>query len=462
MPDPVHHLAEPAHWKSALTSGSYTRSTLGRSLEEEGFIHCSTAAQVAGVLGRYYSGYAGDLLLLTIDPEHLEAPLRWDALNPSTGEQFPHVYGALNTSAVVATRLLVPPHAAPPEGHVLRAEGIELEVLTVGAAVRRLRLADANDPDGWTDVVLGHRDPTSYRFDGGYLGAVVGRVANRLAGGRFTLDGRAVEVPTNEGPNTLHGGYEGFDRATWAVESVDEDHLRLALTSPDGDCGFPGQVEVTVTYAVSPGEVRIDYTAASDRPTPFNVTNHSYLNLDGEGSGPVDDHELLVAASSFTPTDGDLVPTGEVRPVAGSPFDLRTGRRIGDVLAVDDEQLRHGEGLDHNLVLDGEGLRVATRLRSVRGRVLEVLTDRPGLQVYTGAHFDDTVTGLSGRTYGPRAGIALETQGFPDAPNHPAFPDITLRPGTPFSSSTIWRFESPPRGPAELREWAHPPAAPGA
>ncbi len=448
-PGPIHHLAEPAHWDAALASGRYTRSTLGRSLEEEGFIHCSTAAQVAGVLGRYYAGYVGDLLLLTIDPELLEAPLRWNVANPATGESFPHVYGPLNTSAVVATRRLVAPHAATPESHVLRAEGIELEVLTTGAAVRRLRLVHVNHPLEWVDVVLGHEDPATYRFEGGYLGAVVGRVANRLAGGRFTLHGQVVEVPTNEGPNTLHGGYEGFDRATWAVESADEDHLRLALTSPDGDCGFPGQVEVTVTYAVSPGEVRIDYTATSRRPTPFNVTNHSYLNLDGEGGGPVDDHELQVAASSFTPTDPDLVPTGEIRPVAGSPFDLRAGRRIGDVLAADDEQLRHGGGLDHNLVLDGDGLRVAARLQGASGRSLEVLTDQPGLQVYTGAHFDDSVTGPSGRTYGPRAGIALETQGFPDAPNHPGFPDITLRPGTPFSSRTIWRFGAHPPSPVE-------------
>ena len=434
---PVHHLVDADAWAEALRTGAYRWSTLGRTLEEEGFVHCSTPGQLAGVLGRYYAEHDRDLVLLTIDPDRLAAPLVWEVGNHVTGEEFPHVYGPLTPDAVVATRVLHPPHAAPPRSIVLRDTGVELEVLTAGAAVRRLRVGVG---DAAADVVLGHPDPMTYRFNGGYLGAVVGRVANRLAGGRFTVDGESVAVPTNEGDNTLHGGFEGFDRMPWTVEERSDTHVRLALTSPDGDGGFPGRVDVTVTYAVSPGEVRIDYVATSDRPTPFNVTNHSYVNLDGEGSGPVDDHLLGVAASAYTPTDAALLPTGEVRPVDGSAFDLRQPRRLGDVLAVDDEQLRYGQGLDHNLVLDGTGLRLAARLEGAGGRVLEVHTDRPGVQVYTGAHFDGTVVGLSGRPYGPRAGIALETQGFPDAPNHEGFPDITLRPGAPFRSTTLWRF----------------------
>jgi aldose 1-epimerase len=439
---PIHHLAEAVHWQHALSTGEYRQSTLGRTLEDEGFIHCSTPRQVAGVLTRYYATHDGDLVLLTIDPDRVTSPLQWDVANPATGEQFPHIYGPLTPDAVVATRTLHAPHAAPPESITLRASGIELEVLTAGAAVRRLRVGDAADA---VDVVLGHADPQTYRFDGGYLGAIVGRVANRLSGGRFAVDGEHCSVPTNEGGNTLHGGFEGFDRMPWHVDEQTDTHVRLTLTSPDGDGGFPGRVDVTVTYAVAPGEVRIDYSATTDRPTPFNVTNHAYLNLDGEGSGPVDDHVLEVPASGFTVVDAALLPTGEVRPVDGTPFDLREPRRVGDVLAVDDEQLRHGKGLDHNLVLDGipdeaTGLHLAARLRGADGRVLEVLTDQPGLQVYTGAHFDDTLIGLSGRTYGPRAGIALETQGFPDAPNHPTFPDATLRPGAPFTSTTIWRL----------------------
>ncbi|GAA4399418.1 hypothetical protein GCM10023168_06720 [Fodinibacter luteus] len=438
---PIHHLAEPHAWHEALRTGEYRWSTLGRSLDDEGFVHCSSAAQLAGVLGRYYADHDRDLVLLTIDPARLTAPLEWEAADPGTGEEFPHVYGPITPDAVVATRVLRPPHAAPPESITLRANGIELEVVTAGAAVRRLRIGP---PETAVDVVLGHADPMTYRFAGGYLGAVVGRVANRLAGGRFTVDGADHAVATNEHGTILHGGFEGFDRMPWGVESVGSSHVRLALTSPDGDNGFPGRVDVTVAYTVSPGEVRIEYTARSDRPTPFNVTNHAYVNLDGEGSGPVDDHVLEVTASAFTPVGADLLPTGEVRPVDGTPFDLRTPRRIGDLLAVDDEQLRHGRGLDHNLVLDGDGdgLRLAARLRGASGRVLEVHTDRPGLQVYTGAHFDGTTTGLSGGTYGPRAGIALETQAFPDAPNHLAFPDITLRPEVPFRSTTVWRLRT--------------------
>ena len=439
---PIHHLAEVAHWRQALRTGEYRQSTLGRTLEDEGFIHCSTPQQVAGVLTRYYPAHGGDLVLLTIDPDRLRSPLQWDIANASTGEQFPHIYGPLTPDAVVATRTLHAPHAAPPESITLRASGVELEVLTAGAAVRRLRVGDAADA---VDVVLGHADPQTYRFAGGYLGAIVGRVANRLSGGRFAIDGEQHSVPTNEGANTLHGGFEGFDRMPWRVDERSDTHVRLTLTSPDGDGGFPGRVEVCVTYTVAPGEVRIDYTATTDRPTPFNITNHAYLNLDGEGSGPIDDHVLEVPASGFTPVDAALLPIGEVRPTDGTPFDLREPRRIGDVLAIDDEQLRRGKGLDHNLVLDGppdddNGLHLAARVRGTSGRVLEVLTDQPGLQVYTGAHFDDTVTGLSGGTYGPRAGLALETQGFPDAPNHPGFPDTTLRPGAPFGSTTIWRL----------------------
>ena len=435
--EPVHHLAEVGAWQDAQRTGEYRWSTLGLTLEEQGFVHCSSAGQVAGVLGRFYADHDGDLVLLTLDPARLASPLVWEVGDPETGEEFPHLYGPITPDAVVATRVLHPPHAAPPSSITLRDSGIEIEVLSVGAAVRRLRVGEG---DAAVDVVLGHADPQTYRFAGGYLGGVVGRVANRLAGGCFTVDRVTYQVPTNERASTLHGGFEGFDRMPWAVEEVSDRHVRLALTSPDGDNGFPGRVDVAVSYAVSPGQVRIDYSATSDRPTPFNVTNHAYFNLDGEGSGPVDDHVLEVAASGITPVGDGLLPTGEVLAVDDTPLDLRAPRRVGDVLAADDEQLRLGQGLDHNLVLDGSGLRLAARLSGAGGRVLEVLTDRPGLQVYTGAHFDDSAVGLSGRTYGPRAGIALETQGFPDAANHPAFPDTVLRPGTPFRSTTIWRL----------------------
>lgn len=326
-----------------------------------------------------------------------------------------------------------------PRSLVLCSDRLRLEVLTSGASVRRLVVDDGAGGDP-VDVVLGHADPMTYVGGGGYLGATVGRFTNRLAGGRTVVDGVAVAVPPNDGHNALHGGPVGFDAREWTVLEADEAHVALGLTSPDGDQGLPGTVEVRVDYTVLDDEVTIAYRATTDRATYLGLTNHAYFHLDGEGSGDVLDHTLEVAASSFTPVHADLVPTGEVAPVDGTPFDLRRARRLGDVLAERSEQLVHGGGLDHNLVLDGDGMRCAARLVAPSGRWLEVHTDRPGLQVYTGAHFDGTLTGLGRRKYGRSAGVALETQGFPDAPNHAGFPDGVLRPGEVFTATTRWRL----------------------
>jgi aldose 1-epimerase len=247
-------------------------------------------------------------------------------------------------------------------------------------------------------------------------------------------------VTANEGGNALHGGLDGFDRRPWTVEEQGPSHVRLALHSPDGDQGFPGALDVTVTYRVEPGLVRIGYSATADRDTVLSLTNHTYFNLDGEGSGPVDEHDLTVSADAFTPTDAQLLPTGEVRDVTGTPFDLRRPTRLGDALSGDDEQLVHGKGLDHNFVVRGTGLRHVATLRGASGRTLDIESDQPGVQVYTGAHFDGTVVGTSGTAYGPRAGIALETQGFPDAPNHAHFPSTVLRAGETYASTTTWRL----------------------
>ncbi len=313
----------------------------------------------------------------------------------------------------------------------LRAEGVLLELLERGAAVRRLVV------DG-TDIALGHGDPDCYRTNPDYLGSTIGRYANRIAGARFPLDGHEYEIAANEAGNALHGGTVGFDARDWTLDAASDTSATFSLVSADGDQGFPGELAATVTYTVSPGSVRIDYVATTDRPTVVNLTNHTYFNLDGEGSGTVDDHTLSVAARAFTPGGPDLVPTGEVRDVTGTPFDLRTATRLGDVLAHDDEQLRHGGGLDHNFVVDGSGMRPVARL-SAGGRSLVVESDQPGVQVYTGVHFDHTIVGPSGAAYGPRAGIALETQGFPDAPHHAGFPSTVLRPGQTYRTSTIWR-----------------------
>lgn len=319
----------------------------------------------------------------------------------------------------------------------LRADGLRLELVTAGAAVRRLVL---DDGDGPVDVVLGLADPGAYVDGGGYLGATIGRFGNRIDAGRITLDGVEHTLTTNQFGNTLHGGVTGFDRRAWDILDVGADHVTFGLSSPDGDQGFPGRLDVAVTYAVEPGVVSISYRATTDAPTVVNLTNHAYFQLDGAGSGPVDDHTLTVAAGRFLPVRPDLVPTGEVRDVDRTPFDLRGGPRLADVLAHDDEQLRRAGGLDHCFVLDRPGDGAVARLVGASGRVLEVGTDLPGIQVYTGAHFDGTQTGLDARVLTARAGVALETQGFPDAPNHPEFPSTVLRPGEEYRTTTTWRF----------------------
>ena len=327
-----------------------------------------------------------------------------------------------------------------PTSVLLEADGLLLEVLSAGASVRRLEVTDPSGAS--TNVVLGHADPVMYAVEGGYLGATIGRFGNRLSGGRFVLDGTLFEVVTNEGRNTLHGGLVGFDRLPWDVVEQRTDLVRLALHSPDGDQGFPGALDVSVTYSVAPGLVRIDYVATADRDTVVNLTNHAYFNLAGEGRGVIDDHVLSIEADAFTPTDAELIPTGEIRDVSGTAFDWREPRAIGPGLGADDEQLAFGQGLDHNFIVRGAGLRPVATLRAPSGLTLSVASDQPGVQVYTGAHFDGTVVGTSGAAYSPRAGIALETQGFPDAPNHQHFPSTVLRAGHRLTSTTTWALGS--------------------
>lgn len=323
---------------------------------------------------------------------------------------------------------------ASPTLLTLTAGDLVLEVLSTGASVRRLTLGAG------PNLVLGHAELAGYAEPGRYLGPVVGRVANRLDRGVVTLDGTEHRLATNEAGNTLHGGPDGFDARAWEVLDAGPAHATLGLTSPDGDQGFPGRLEARAAYTVAPGEVRLRLTARTDATTLVNLTSHLYVQLDGEGSGPVDDHVLEVDADAFLPVRPDGVPTGEVRPVEGTPFDLRSPGRLGDVLAAGDEQQRLVGGLDHTWVVRGHGMRRAVRVTGAEGRWLEVHTDQPGVQVYTGAHFDGTLRGTGGAAYGPRAGLALETQGFPDAPHHPHFPSIVLRPGEEYTSTTVWRL----------------------
>lgn len=320
---------------------------------------------------------------------------------------------------------------------------VEAEVAPRGAALRSLTLTASSGAR--VNVVLGHREAADYGRLPGYLGVTVGRYANRIDGGRFTLDGREVQVEPNEGPHALHGGAQGWDTRDWELIALLPHEIRLGLTSPDGDQGFPGTVRAEARYAVVDDTVVVEYSATTDVPTVVSIANHAYFNLAGEGSGPVDDQVLTVLADGYTPVGEDLIPTGAVRDVTGSPLDWREPVRLGDRITTPQGDLVEPRGLDHNFVLRDSatpnGVREAASLQSaVTGVHLQLSTDQPGLQVYTGQYLDGTLVGTSGTAYGPRGGIALETQQFPDAPNQPGFPPVVLRPGERYSATTRLRF----------------------
>jgi aldose 1-epimerase len=328
------------------------------------------------------------------------------------------------------------------------AAGMRVGILTLGGVIATLEVPDR---DGRFDnVVIGLDSVTGYLTRSSYFGALVGRYANRIAGGKFVLDGTPYQLACNNGPNALHGGLKGFDKLVWrATPSIQGGVSRLQLdhVSPDGDEGYPGTLSVTVVYTVTQDALRIDYAARTDRPTILNLTNHSYFNLAGEGTGDVMRHEVMIAADQFTPVDATLIPTGEIRAVRGTPFDFTEPKAIGaDICRGSDEQILRGRGYDHNFVLRGPSggePRLAARVRDPdSGRVLEVLTTEPGVQFYTGNFLDGTVVGRSGATYRQSAAFCLETQKFPDTPNQPAFPSAVLRPDTPFASTTLFRFST--------------------
>ncbi|MBV9271647.1 MAG: galactose mutarotase [Candidatus Eremiobacteraeota bacterium] len=324
----------------------------------------------------------------------------------------------------------------------LHSDTIRAVVLSYGATLARLEVPDR---DGVIqNVVLGYADLHGYVHGTDYFGATIGRFANRLAGGRFFLDGREYHVPCNAGPNALHGGNVGFDRAVWSIEQCDLNSVSLRHVSPNGDEGFPGTLVVDVRFSVHASDIRIDYRAASDAATVVNLTNHTYFNLGGEGTGSVMDHELLLRSSAFTPVDKTLIPTGEIRPVNGTPFDFRDARRIGARIRDDDLQLRFGRGYDLHWVLD-ERKRALEEpagwlYERRRGRFLEFFTTEPGIQIYSGNSLDGSQSGASGQAYRQGDGITLETQHFPDSPNRPEFPSTVLRPGETFQSTTIFRL----------------------
>jgi aldose 1-epimerase len=315
-------------------------------------------------------------------------------------------------------------------------DGLRIELLERGATVHRLLVPTA---DGPRNVVLGHRDLAGYVTGTEFHGATIGRFANRIAGGQVTVDGTAYQLDVNEGGTTLHGGSGGFDTRDWTVESVTGTAATLRLVSPDGDQGFPGELSATVTYTVGADTLDIELTATCDAPTPVSLTNHSYLNLDGEGAGSVEDHRLTVHADHYTPTDDLQLPTGEIASVAGTPFDLRDPARLGDVVRRAHPQLLVAHGVDHNLLPRGTGMREVAVLETA-DLTARLSTDAPGLQVYTGNYLDGTAVGTGGRVYRQGDGIALEPQELPDAPHHDGFGDVVLRPGRTFRRRIGWRF----------------------
>ena len=324
--------------------------------------------------------------------------------------------------------------------------GVEVAITNYGGKVVSLLLPDRHEK--MADVVLGFDNLAPYLGKEPYFGTLVGRYANRIAHGRFTLDGVEYQLPLNEGTNTLHGGTEGFGRRVWSARELagTSPALELSYLSPDGEEGFPGNLAVKAVYTLTDAnELRLEFTATTDKPTVVNLTNHSYFNLAGQGSGDILNHVVMINADRFTPVDSTAIPTGELRGVAGTPFDFRKPTAIGARIGQDDPQLKFGRGYDHNFVLNHEapGLVLAARVAEPEsGRVLEVLTTQPGVQLYTGNFLDGSVRGKAGKVYPYRSAFCLETQHFPDSPNHPSFPSAVLRPGQTYQATAVYRFST--------------------
>ena len=317
--------------------------------------------------------------------------------------------------------------------------GPVLEVLTLGATVHRLEVGCG---DGVRrNIVLGHASVADRLASDAYLGATVGRYANRIAQGRFELAGRPVEVGTHDRGNSLHGGPEGFDRRVWDVLDVGEDHVALRLVSPDGDQGFPGRVTAEVRYEIDGDTVRVRHEATSDATTVVNLTNHSYFNLDGDGAGSVDHHVLTLDADHYVPVDATGIPVDDPVPVDGTPFDFREGAPLGPAARSPHPQVAQARGIDHDVVVRGHGLRRAAVLESLTTSTrLELWSDQPGLQVYTGNFLDGTLRSSLGTAYRQGDGIALEPQLHPDTPHHPDWPSAVLEPGERYVHVLEWRF----------------------
>ncbi|MBX3746349.1 MAG: galactose mutarotase [Verrucomicrobiae bacterium] len=338
------------------------------------------------------------------------------------------------------------PDGTPVDLYILRqAGGVEARISNYGGIVTSLIVPDRAGRLG--DVVLGHDSLDGYLRASPYFGCLIGRYGNRIAAGRFTLDGVPYTLAVNNGPNHLHGGDRGFDKRVWkarARATLEGPRLSLTYVSPDGEEGYPGTLTVEAVYTLTrQNGLRLDFIARTDRPTIVNLTQHSYFNLAGRGD--VLGHVVHMPASRFTPVDSTLIPTGELRPVAGTPFDFRTPTTIAARVHLDDEQLRFGGGYDHNWVFDkrpGQWTRMARVTEPASGRILDVWSTAPGLQFYGGNFLDGTIVGKDGQVYGHRHGFCMEPQHFPDSPNRPGFPSVVLRPGQTYLHSLEYRFST--------------------
>lgn len=335
------------------------------------------------------------------------------------------------------------PDGTPVEIYTLNDGPYEAQIATYGGIVVSLKAPDRNGKIA--DVVLGFDDVDGYvaNFNGSsdaFFGAIIGRYANRIAHGSFTLDGKKYSLPLNNGENTLHGGPHGFNNVVWKAKSV-ADGVELSYLSKDGEAGFPGNLTAVVRYTLVKGDLRIEYSATTDKDTVVNLTNHSYFNLAGQGN--ILNHQLTLHASRFTPVDAGLIPTGELKPVESTPFDFRKSTAVGERINADDEQLHRAHGYDHNWVLDSGGGKLAEAAELYdpsSGRVLKVLTDQPGIQFYSGNFLDGSIKGKGGKPYELHAALCLETQHFPDSPNHPDFPTTELKSGERYHTITVYRL----------------------
>jgi len=327
--------------------------------------------------------------------------------------------------------------------------GIEVQAINYGGIITSLKVPDRTGT--FADVVLGFDQPNSYWADPPppYFGSIVGRYGNRIGKAQFALGGRTYKLAANNGPNHLHGGSRGFDKVLWDMatrNNAQGSSVIFTRTSPDGEEGYPGNLHVTVTYTLNDkNELIVDYRATTDKATPVNLTQHSYFNMAGEGSGDVLAQQLTINADRYTPVDDTLIPTGELAPVEGTPFDFRQPTAIGARINGDHPQLKAGKGYDHNWVLNrkGTGPQFAARLTDPKsGRTVEVATTEPGMQFYTGNFLDGTIKGKAGHVYGHRGALCLETQHYPDSPNQKNFPSTILEPGKVYTSRTVWTFSA--------------------